>query len=140
MDYKTAQEQLQTLQGKTHYILVRLAPGADAAAVKAEIARRLPYNDVYLRDDWARRSRSYWVVSTGLGMNMGMEGGGPAEMANMARMMQPQVRGFNPGGAAQQKAAAAVQRQDRYEFVLLFVWNEPLTAASLFDAAPAAPQ
>jgi putative ABC transport system permease protein len=72
MDYKTAQEQLQTLQGKTQYILVRLAPGADAAAVKAEIGRRLPYNDVYLRDEWARRSRSYWVVSTGLGMNMGI--------------------------------------------------------------------
>jgi putative ABC transport system permease protein len=72
MDYKTAQEQLQTLQGKTQYILVRLAPGADPAAVKAEIARRLPYNDVYLRDQWARRSRSYWVVSTGLGMNMGI--------------------------------------------------------------------
>ncbi len=72
MDYKTAQEQLQTLQGKTQYVLVKLAPGADAAAVKAEIARRLPYNDVYLRDDWARRSRSYWVVSTGLGMNMGI--------------------------------------------------------------------
>jgi putative ABC transport system permease protein len=72
MDYKTAQEQLQTLQGKTQYILVRLAPGASAAAVKAEIARRLPYNDVYLRDEWARRSRSYWIVSTGLGMNMGI--------------------------------------------------------------------
>jgi putative ABC transport system permease protein len=72
MDYKTAQEQLQTLQGKTQYILVRLTPGADAAAVKAEIARRLPYNDVYLRDAWARRSRSYWIVSTGLGMNMGI--------------------------------------------------------------------
>jgi putative ABC transport system permease protein len=72
MDYKTAQEQLQTLQGKTQYILVRLAPGADAAAVKTEIGRRLPYNDVYLRDEWARRSRSYWVVSTGLGMNMGI--------------------------------------------------------------------
>jgi putative ABC transport system permease protein len=72
MDYKTAQEQLQTLQGKTQYVLVRLAPGASAAAVKAEIARRLPYNDVYLRDEWARRSRSYWVVSTGLGMNMGI--------------------------------------------------------------------
>jgi putative ABC transport system permease protein len=72
MDYKTAQEQLQTLQGKTQYILVRLVPGADAAAVKAEIGRRLPYNDVYLRDEWARRSRSYWVVSTGLGMNMGI--------------------------------------------------------------------
>jgi putative ABC transport system permease protein len=72
MNYGNAQELLQTLQGKTHYVLVQLAPGADPAAVKAEIARRLPYNDVYTRSEWARRSRAYWVVSTGLGMNMGV--------------------------------------------------------------------
>ncbi|HEY6548676.1 MAG TPA: ABC transporter permease [Vicinamibacteria bacterium] len=72
MDYKTAQEQLQTLQGKAHYILVKVAPGADLRAVAAEIRRRLPYNDVHTRGEWARRSRDYWVVSTGLGMNMGI--------------------------------------------------------------------
>jgi putative ABC transport system permease protein len=72
MNYGNAQELLQTLQGKTHYVLVQLAPGADPAAVKAEIARRLPYNDVYTSSEWARRSRAYWVVSTGLGMNMGV--------------------------------------------------------------------
>jgi len=72
MDLKNAQERLQTLQGKAQYILVKLAPGATAQAVAAEIRRRLPYNDVYLKDDWARRSRTYWVVSTGLGMNMGI--------------------------------------------------------------------
>ncbi len=72
MDYGNAQELLQTLGGKAQYILVKLAPGADPEAVKAEIRRRLPYNDVYTRDEWARRSRTYWVVSTGLGMNMGV--------------------------------------------------------------------
>src|SRR5512134_117182 len=72
MDFKNAQELLQTLQGKAQYILVKVAPGADPVAVVAEIRRRLPYNDVYLKDDWARRSRTYWVVSTGLGMNMGI--------------------------------------------------------------------
>jgi putative ABC transport system permease protein len=72
MDYRNAQELLETLQGKTEYILVKTAPGADALAVKAEIRRRLPFNDVYTRDEWARRSRTYWVVSTGLGMNMGI--------------------------------------------------------------------
>ena len=60
----------QSLQGKTTYVLVKLAPGADAAAVKAEIARRLPYNDVYTKKEWAARSRSYWVQSTGIGLNM----------------------------------------------------------------------
>ena len=72
MDFHTAQEQLQTLQGKAQYILVKLEPGADRSAVMAEIRRRLPYNDVHTKDEWARRSRSYWVVSTGLGMNMGI--------------------------------------------------------------------
>jgi len=72
MDFKTAQEQLQTLQGKAHYVLVRLQPEADRDAVMAEIRRRLPYNDVHTKEEWARRSRAYWVVSTGLGMNMGI--------------------------------------------------------------------
>jgi len=72
MDFKNAQELLQTIQGKAQYILVKVAPGADPSAVAAEIGRRLPYNDVYLKADWARRSRTYWVVSTGLGMNMGI--------------------------------------------------------------------
>jgi len=72
MDFGNAQELLETLQGKTQYILVRLAAGADAGAVAAEIRRRLPYNDVYTKEGWASRSRTYWVVSTGLGMNMGV--------------------------------------------------------------------
>jgi putative ABC transport system permease protein len=72
MDYKNAQEQLQTLQGKTHYVLVKLAPDADRAAVISEIRRRLPYNDVWTKGEWAARSRRYWVVSTGLGMNAGI--------------------------------------------------------------------
>jgi putative ABC transport system permease protein len=72
MDFKNAQELLQTVQGKAQYVLVKLAPGADAEAVKAEIRERLPYNDVYTKTEWARRSRSYWIVSTGLGMNMGV--------------------------------------------------------------------
>jgi putative ABC transport system permease protein len=58
------------MDGRTTYILVRLAPGADATAVAAELRRRLPHNDVYTREAWAQRSRSYWVASTGIGLNM----------------------------------------------------------------------
>ena len=72
MDFGKAQERLETLRGKTHYVLVRLAAGAEAASVAAAIRRVAPYNDVYTRDEWAPRSRRYWVVSTGLGMNMGI--------------------------------------------------------------------
>jgi putative ABC transport system permease protein len=72
MDFGNAQELLQTLQGKTQYILVRLEEGVDAGAVSAEIRRRLPYNDVYTKAAWAARSRTYWITSTGLGMSMGV--------------------------------------------------------------------
>jgi putative ABC transport system permease protein len=58
------------MDGRTTYILVRLEPGADSAAVASELRRRLPHNDVYTRADWAKRSRSYWVASTGIGLNM----------------------------------------------------------------------
>src|SRR5205085_9144714 len=47
-----------------------LAPGTNAQAVRDEIKRRLPYNDVFTRDEWAARSRNYWIQSTGLGLNM----------------------------------------------------------------------
>jgi putative ABC transport system permease protein len=72
MDYENAQELHQTLTNKASYILVKLAPGADAQKVAAEIRRIAPYNDVHTKAEWASRSRSYWVVATGLGMNMGI--------------------------------------------------------------------
>jgi putative ABC transport system permease protein len=72
MDYRNAQELQEQLRGATTYVLVKLAPGADAAAVAAELRRRLPYNDVYTREQWAQRSRDYWIKSTGLGMSMGV--------------------------------------------------------------------
>jgi len=71
MDYRLAQSLNESdLRGNTTYILVKLAPGADANAVRKEIQRRLPYNDVFTRSEWAQRSRSYWIESTGLGLNM----------------------------------------------------------------------
>jgi putative ABC transport system permease protein len=58
------------LSDRTVYILVKLAPGADAQAVQAEIRRRLPHNDVHTREAWAALSRDYWLKTTGLGLNM----------------------------------------------------------------------
>jgi putative ABC transport system permease protein len=72
MDFLNAQERLETLRNKTHYVLVKAASGADVRQVAAAIRKMLPYNDVYTKADWAARSRRYWVVSTGLGMNMGI--------------------------------------------------------------------
>jgi putative ABC transport system permease protein len=70
VDFRLAQElQPDLLRGKTSYIVVKLSPGADAAAVKRELERRLPYNDVYRSADWAERSRQYWIANTGIGFN-----------------------------------------------------------------------
>lgn len=71
MDFRLAQSMnTQMLDGRTSYVVVKLAPGADIEAVRREIKRRLPYNDVYTRDEWAERSERYWVDSTGIGLNM----------------------------------------------------------------------
>jgi len=71
IDYRLAQElDPMSLGGRTTYMLVKLKPGADAGAVQAELRRRLPYNDVHTKSEWAKRSRDYWVESTGLGLNM----------------------------------------------------------------------
>lgn len=73
MDFRMAQElSRDELRGNTTYILVKLAPGADVEAVRRELQRRLPYNDVFTKAEWADRSRRYWVESTGLGLNLGV--------------------------------------------------------------------
>jgi putative ABC transport system permease protein len=70
MDFRRAQElQPDLLGGKASYILIKLAPGADREAVKAELERRLPHNDVYSSTAWAERTRQYWIANTGIGFN-----------------------------------------------------------------------
>lgn len=71
MDYRMAQQlSYQSMHDKTTYVVVKLAPGADLETVRAEIKRRLPFNDVFTRSEWAKRSRAYWVKNTGIGLNM----------------------------------------------------------------------
>ena len=71
LDYRLAQELSPAeLAGRTTFTVVRLEPGADAAAVRREICRRLPYNDVYSSAEWASKSRAYWIENTGLGLTL----------------------------------------------------------------------
>jgi putative ABC transport system permease protein len=73
LDYRLAQSLSPAeLGGRTTFIVVRLESGADAAAVRHEIGRRLPYNDVFPREEWAWRSRGYWIESTGLGLTLAL--------------------------------------------------------------------
>lgn len=71
MDYRLAQSlDRQNLRGQTTYTLIKLKPGTDLNQVRTELQRRLPFNDVYTSAEWAKRSRDYWVDSTGIGLNM----------------------------------------------------------------------
>jgi putative ABC transport system permease protein len=71
IDYRLAQSlSPDRLGGKTTYIVVKLEPGADVGKVRAEIRRRLPFNDVHTRENWAAKTRKYWISNTGIGINM----------------------------------------------------------------------
>jgi len=69
-DLREMQALTPELGGQTTYIVVKLKPGADKPAVMAEIRRRLPYTDVHTREEWSSMSKTYWVTSTGLGLNL----------------------------------------------------------------------
>ncbi|HVY60094.1 MAG TPA: FtsX-like permease family protein, partial [Planctomycetota bacterium] len=60
------------LRGRTDYILVKCAPGADVEVVRRGLAAALPWNDVFTSAEWAARSKGYWITNTGLGMNMAL--------------------------------------------------------------------
>ncbi|MGC8644152.1 MAG: ABC transporter permease [Isosphaeraceae bacterium] len=71
IDYRLAQDlSAGELGGQTTFIIVKLERWADAKAVRQEIERRLPYNDVHTKAEWAATSRRYWIESTGLGLTI----------------------------------------------------------------------
>ncbi len=66
-DIRTARSYLPQLGAEpVTYVLVKLAPGADLATVKARIAA-LPHLAVYTRSEMSKRTRSYWSSRTGVG-------------------------------------------------------------------------
>ena len=72
MDLQLAQSLTPELEGRTTYIVVKLARGVDPKRVIAEIRQRLPYVDVHTREEWSSMSRGYWIKNVGLGMNLFM--------------------------------------------------------------------
>jgi putative ABC transport system permease protein len=46
---------------------VRLAPGADAEAVRADLVARLPDTEVLTKAEFRKRSLDYWLFQTGAG-------------------------------------------------------------------------
>jgi putative ABC transport system permease protein len=49
------------------YILVRVGRENSVADVQQNLKRRLPEVDVLTREEFARKSRTYWIVKTGAG-------------------------------------------------------------------------
>jgi putative ABC transport system permease protein len=54
-------------QGEATHLMVRVAPGADVATVRAAIAARLTTSEVLTKSDFSTRSRNHWLFSTGAG-------------------------------------------------------------------------
>jgi putative ABC transport system permease protein len=53
--------------GKANYFIVRLAPGADAAAVRARLTAGLTDAEVLTPEEFGHRSRVFWLFDTGAG-------------------------------------------------------------------------
>lgn len=52
---------------KASYFLVRLRPGANVEAVRAELLKTIPKTEVLTSEQFAERSRNFWLFSTGAG-------------------------------------------------------------------------
>jgi len=50
------------------YILVKAAPGVSAEQLKRSLQTRVTDVDVYTRDEFSRRTRFYWMFTTGAGL------------------------------------------------------------------------
>ena len=71
LDEATVQSILPDLtQGKTTFVVVKLQPRADLQQVQQILRQRLPHHDVWTAAQWRQQSRDYWVVTTGLGLNI----------------------------------------------------------------------
>jgi putative ABC transport system permease protein len=55
-------------EDETIYILVRAAAGIDPAVLRERIARSVPGVDVYTTAEFSRRTRVYWMFTTGAGI------------------------------------------------------------------------
>jgi len=53
---------------ETLFLLLKLAPGADPAAVRTELLQQVPGVDVYTNPEFQKKTQNYWLFSTGAGI------------------------------------------------------------------------
>lgn len=62
-----AQAYMGTPPGKVSYLLVKLAPNTDIAAVRNQLQTKLSKVEVLTPDEFRNRSRNFWLFGTGAG-------------------------------------------------------------------------
>jgi putative ABC transport system permease protein len=63
-----ARELLGVESDRSTFLLVKLAPGADAEKVKADLSKRLETAEVLTKDEFESRSLKQWLFRTGAGL------------------------------------------------------------------------
>jgi putative ABC transport system permease protein len=66
--FKNSQNYAGLAENQAIYFLLKVAPGADLAAVKSALKERLPELDVYTNEELRMKTQNYWVFSTGAGI------------------------------------------------------------------------
>ena len=68
MSLSHAHSLLSVPSDQANFYLVKLAPGASAAAVKQEMSSRLPGASIFTRQEILQRNLNYWLFGTGAGL------------------------------------------------------------------------
>ena len=66
--FKNALDYTRSRADQTIFILVRAAAGANLAGLRRRVVATVPDLDVYSRQEFARRTRNYWLFTTGAGI------------------------------------------------------------------------
>lgn len=70
--FKNALSYTQMGEEQTTFILARLIPGADEAAIRQSLNTRLTNVHAYSQNQFARMTRLYWMLTTGAGLALVM--------------------------------------------------------------------
>lgn len=57
-------------EDQSNYVIGTVAAGADPAKVRDDLSRLLPRTDVYTSEEFANRTRNYWLFTTGAGASV----------------------------------------------------------------------
>jgi len=68
--FRTAQRLSRLKADQFNYVIGTFAPGVDPRAVHGALVKALPRSDVYLSADLAKRTRDYWMFTTGAGASV----------------------------------------------------------------------